>query len=510
MRRSSYSGLAALAAVFIAVCCWGSENPAGRWIVKFKTEKSAANHPSSPTQVIQGLQLELATNLATMRSQGSTLKQPEPLWVANAVAITASAEEIKKLATLPNIECVYPVRYRRWLNEDHAQDVSATANTVQWSIKKVRAPEVWDKFKIDGSGVVVGHIDSGVDTHHPLLAGKVLAFKDFTPHPSTQLTDEEGHGTHTAGTICGLGGVGIAPGAKLIVGKVFDADGSADDETVLRAMQWIMDPDGNPATNDFPRVVSNSWGDTPEDETATDARVLNQAVQNWVAMGMIPVFSAGNDGPSGHVGRPACFPSAWAVGATDSSDRLSSFSSIGPSRWNGVSYVKPDVSAPGSGVISCKAGSTGLVSMDGTSMACPHAAGLVALMLQANPKLTFDEVRKKAEATVIDLGNPGKDNKFGSGRIDCFACLSAIAPQTPLANLVEGYKAALETEAALTGGIGPVSPLAAPMAHYLVEKAGSLDEGEFSALRNRYSGDIRVKDLLNQMTATRNFDSLHK
>ncbi|MBF0501348.1 MAG: hypothetical protein HQM09_14505 [Candidatus Riflebacteria bacterium] len=101
------------------------------------------------------------------------------------------------------------------------------------------------------------------------------------------------------------------------------------------------------------------------------------------------------------MGRPACFPSAWAVGATGSSDRLSSFSSI--------------------------------------------------------------------------------------------------VPQTPLANLGEGYKAALETEAALTGGIGPVSPLAAPMAHYLVEKAGSLDDGEFSALRNRYSGDIQVKDLLNQM-----------
>ncbi|MFZ2958205.1 MAG: S8 family serine peptidase [Candidatus Ozemobacteraceae bacterium] len=510
MRRPYFSSLVAFSAILLSSCCWGSESPTNRWIVKFRTEQSAVKASSSPAQVIHGMQNELANNLGMISSKVSPLVQTERLWAASSIAVTASPEQIKELSACPNVECVYPVQYRKWFNDVPSQTALSSTRSVQWGVEKIRASEVWDKYKVDGSGVVVGHIDSGIDAHHPLLAGKILMFKDFTANHSSELTDEAGHGTHTAGTICGAGGVGVAPGAKLIVAKIFDAHGGANDEVVLKSMQWIMDPDGNPDTNDFPRVISNSWGDKPEDETATDARALFQAVQSWVALGIIPVFSAGNDGPSGHVGRPACFPNAWAVGSTNSSDAISFFSSIGPSSWNGISYTKPDVSAPGSKVVSCKAGSTGLVAKDGTSMACPHVAGLVALMLQANPKLTVNEIREKAEATSKDLGNPGKDNKFGTGRVDSFACISSIAPQTPLSNLVEGYKMALETEMALTGGLTSVSPLASPMADYLFEKARSLDEGEFSSFKNAYSNDNRVKDLLNQMTSVRMFDSLQK
>ncbi|MBF0546123.1 MAG: S8 family serine peptidase [Candidatus Riflebacteria bacterium] len=509
MRKSYFSSLAVVSAIFLSSYCLGAENSVNRWLVKFKTEKTALKEASSPSQVIHALQNQLDGNLGLLNSRVTSDLQATKLWVANSIAVTASSEKIKEISSLPNVESVTPVRFHNWLSDTRAEDVKDVSRGPVWGVAKIRAPEVWDKYKIDGSGIVVGHLDSGVDTHHPLLAGKVISFKDFTANPSSELSDENGHGTHTAGTICATGGVGVAPGAKLIVGKIFDQHGSASDELVLKAMQWIMDPDGNPETNDFPKLVSNSWGDKPLDETHPEAKALYEAVQSWVALGIIPIFSAGNDGPSGHVGRPACFPNTWAVAATTNSDGLSFFSSIGPSTWNGATYTKPDVAAPGSKVVSCKANSTGLVSMDGTSMACPHVSGLVALMLQANPKLTVNEIREKGEATVVDLGATGKDNKFGSGRIDCFACISTIVPQTPPQNLLEGYKMALETENSLTSG-SPVSPLAAPMASYLMEKARSFDEGEFSFLKNIYSNDASVKGILNQMSVVRKFDMLQK
>ena len=508
MRRSLVSALAALAVMALSTSAAGEESPSHRWIVRFR-EPAVARTADGPAAVIRNLQGELDADLGRVTAPFRGLGPIEKLWAARAIAVTATPEQARRLAALSHVEEVRPVRSRKWLEDCASEDPAQVRGEPQWGVAKIRAPEVWEKYKIDGSGVLVGHIDSGVDARHPLLAGKILTFKDFTKKPSGACTDELGHGTHVAGTICAGNGVGVAPGARLIVAKIFDAQGSADDESVIKAMQWIMDPDGNPNTNDFPRIINNSWGDSPTDENDPASAMLFRTVKSWVAIGILPIFTAGNKGPTGSVGRPGCFPNTWAVGSTNGSDWGSPFSSVGPSTWMGQTYIKPDVAAPGAGIISCKANSAALEAQSGTSMACPHVTGLAALMLQANPLLSADEIRRKAEATVIDLGTPGKDNKFGMGRIDAFACLSSIVSQTPVSNLVEGFRSALETERALTGnGIG--SPLAGSMAGYVRERGRELDTGAFSSLRATFSGDSAATAILEEMAVVQRFESLHR
>jgi subtilisin family serine protease len=184
-------------------------------------------------------------------------------------------------------------------------------------------------------------------------------------------------------------------------------------------MQWIADPDGKPETNDFPQLVSNSWGDDAAFDTKDpQEEPFCKVVNAWVKLGMIPVFAAGNAGPEGgSVGLPAGCPQAVAVGATDSSDRIASFSSRGPAKWKTGELVKPEVSAPGVGVKSARPGG-GYQSMSGTSMSTPHISGVLALILQANPALTVDGAVKSMLAGVTDLGPAGKDNSYGWGRPD--------------------------------------------------------------------------------------------
>ncbi|MBF0544163.1 MAG: S8 family serine peptidase [Candidatus Riflebacteria bacterium] len=510
MFKSFYSKLAVIGVfVFSSCICWGMENSTDRWIVKFKNTSSVASKDlNTPCKLIRNLQQECDKNFEALSSRVNT-EAVDKIWAANAIAITASSEKIKTIAKLENVEFVFPVQRRKYIIDDPNSKPVYIRSEAQWGVAKIRAPEVWNKFKVDGSGIVVGQVDTGVDITHPLLAGKVIAFRDFTSNPKPGCYDDHGHGTHTAGTICGSGGVGVAPGARLISAKAFDKNGDSTEESQMKAMQWMMDPDGNPQTNDFPRVVSNSWSrDTSSDGSDPIDMTYFEIVKNWVALGILPVFSAGNSGPSGRIEVPANFLNTWTIGATQDNDKLSDFSSRGPCKWITDTYIKPDVTAPGEEVVSCSIGG-GLVSKSGTSMACPHAAGLVALMLQANPKITITEIRKIAEDTSVDLGKKGKDNLYGAGRIDAFACISKIAPQTPLENIVEGYKMALETEYALCGK-QVISPLAAPTASYIIEKTKSLDDGEFSSLNKLYDKDSLIKGILKQAEAVREFNVLHK
>ncbi len=480
------------------------EQPSARYLVRFKFQTPL---PSSgtPAQIINHLRKDLKANVLSLKK---VMKSAEmtPYWIANAVALDATPQEVKDLSALPSVEAVTLVRYRKWIEKDiDPKPVDWDRKQIQWSIQKVRAPDVWQKYKIDGTGVVVGHLDTGIDANHPALKGKILAFKDFTATPAAEPFDDQGHGTHTAGSIAGGDGVGVAPGAKLIVAKVFDRYGSAQDEWLLAAMQWVMDPDGIAETNDGPRLVSNSWG---SDETSD--RTFWTAVQSWVSAGIVPVFAAGNSGPWGKVGTPGNFPHSWAVAATSNTDSLAYFSSQGPTTWDGVTYTKPDIAAPGSNVISCAVGG-GLVSNSGTSMACPHVAGLVALMFQANPTLTIEQIRTTAESTAIDLGTPGKDNKFGSGRFDALACLDKVMAQANLRASFDHYEALLLSEKALVG-IGPQVPLSGPFARSVLIRSLDLDEGEFRTLSDDLSrtGEPASQALLKEAASLRTARNLEK
>lgn len=472
------------------------------YIVRFKPDYQLPEQ-GSHQQVVSLLQGSLKKNLPVLKAIHKT-GDLVPLWIVNGAAIRATTAEVAGIKALPNVLSVKPSRYKIWLPDTDPQPVDGPKG-IQWSIAKVKAPEVWNTLKIDGTGVVVGHLDTGIDAGHPALAGKVLSFKDFTPAGQSGPYDDQGHGTHTAGSIAGSDGVGVAPGAKLIVAKVFDSHGGAEDAWLLQAMQWVMDPDGVPETNDGPRLVSNSWGS----DTTTD-RTFWDAVQAWVAAGIVPVFAAGNNGPSGKVGTPGGYPHSWAVAATTNTDKIAYFSSVGPSVWDGITLIKPDIAAPGQSVVSCAVGG-GLVSNSGTSMACPHVAGLAALMLQANPALTIDQVRAIAESTAVDLGTAGKDTKFGSGRFDALACLTKVLESASLLAAYEAYDTALTAEKALVG-IQARTPLAGPLAQSILQRTGALDDGEVKSLGDalRQKGSPAARALFDEALRLRQAARLNK
>jgi len=479
-----------------------------RYIVRFHSEISKHKN-ASRQDVVKNLQSDLKKNMAGLTK---IVKSPvnsnvTPLWIANAFAIDASSSEIARIGKMPSVAEVIPVEYQIYVDKDiDKAPVKESPAVIQWSVQKVRAPEVWQQYRIDGAGVIVGVLDTGIDGKHPAFAGKILAYKDFTADATVEPTDTQGHGTHVAGSIAGSGGVGVAPGARLIIGRVFDTKGGTTNDVLLAAMQWMLDPDGIPETNDGPRLINNSWG-----SNNSTNKTFWVAVENWVTAGILPVFAAGNNGMwGGKVGTPAAFPHSWAVAATTSTDTLAHFSSQGPIAWDGVPLMKPDIAAPGDRVISCAIGG-GLVSNSGTSMACPHVAGVAALMYQADPTLTVEQVRIIAEETAKDLGAPGKDGKFGSGLIDSYKIVEKILQNSGLASAFAAYESAVHAEKALIG-VQAVSPLAEPLARSIIERAADLDDGQFRSLAITVdqNGSESSKALLNDAASLRKARELHK
>lgn len=349
------------------------------------------------------------------------------LWGSNALVVDLAEEDLASVQALEGVARIEPVRTIPLV--PFTSEPAAEAPTkVTWSVEKIGAPKVWEKLGLDGSGVVVGHIDTGVDPSHPDLQGKTLHFKDFLEKSNRTPKDGQGHGTHTAGSI--LGGsasgtaIGVAPGAKMVVARVFSNRG-ASTAALLESMQWILDPDGDPETADAPPICSNSWGSN----SRTD-RSFWRITEAWRAAGVLPVFAAGNAGPRAKtVGIPGGYPHVFAVGATDRSDRVARFSSRGPHSWSGSQLVKPDVSAPGHQVFSAKDGG-GYWSISGTSMACPHVAGAAALIVQAHPGIPLNEIESALATTSLDLGQKGKDNDFGTGRIQIDKALESLSTLT--------------------------------------------------------------------------------
>ncbi len=367
-------------------------------------------------------------------------------WIFNGFHLKATKQIIYELAKRDEVWFICHNGIIK-LDAEISPEPDVTGRAPEWNITKIKADSCWiDGYS--GSGIIIGHIDTGVLTTHEALTGKWLSpyWRDGVNNQSSPY-DDHGHGTHTMGTILGGDGpgpfandVGVAYNAQYIPTKAFDSGGSGQYDWIDTCMQYLANLKAGGVDI---RVIGNSWGGSGTDLHFWDA------VLNWKNLDVFPVFSNGNSGPgSGTVGSPASYPLSMGVGATTIEDTMASFSSRGPapnqSPWNDPQYwyystwnlLKPDVSAPGYNVRSSY-NNGGYTSMNGTSMASPHVTGGTAILLEKNSSLTPDQLYEIFYTTCDQpsAGAPYPNNNYGWGRINLYRALQQTPPPTPHHNI---------------------------------------------------------------------------
>ncbi|RSM56860.1 peptidase S8 [Actinoplanes sp. ATCC 53533] len=375
--------------------------------------------------------------------------------IVNAVLVKGGTEklaldvaarvQVAEIHATPQVALVEPV-------DEKVPQPGRTAapkdDTVAWGLEAIHAPQAW-AMGATGAGITVSNLDSGVQFDHPALTHQYRGTKpDGTvDHNYNWMAtrsscagapcDDNGHGTHTMGTMVGDDGtnhVGVAPEAQWIATDGCCADTGA--ESLLRSGWWLLAPTdvrgNNPDPAKRPHVINNSWGQNAEHNFNDFFRAIDEA---WTAAGIFSVWSSGNTAPYAAcdtVSSPGSAESAYSVGAFSSDGRLASFSRKGAGEGG---RIKPEIAAPGSGVRSSYPNNS-YAEMSGTSMAAPHVAGAVAALWSYDPTLVgqVDETRRLLGESAIDVddtecgGTVEVNNKYGEGRLDLVRLLE-LAPR---------------------------------------------------------------------------------
>lgn len=322
----------------------------------------------------------------------------------------------------------------------------AAGGTPTCGLNLINAPDVWN-LGVTGKGVVVGVIDTGLCITHPDIQNQVWTNPCETVNGvdddnngfvddiygwnfesnNNNISDSFFHGSHVSGTVAGDGtsgtACGVAPDAEIMVLKFWNS--FSGEQSVWDCMQYGLDNGADVLT------ASLGWPHSIGPDRATWRAVC----ENVIAAGVVVLYASGNEGCSNapdNVRTPGDVPDVITIGAVDCSDGFSGFSSCGPITWENVApyfdhpyppgLIKPDVSADGVGTVShnfC----AGYTTASGTSMATPHVAGVAALLLEADPTLDHFGVKALLEGTSVDLGAAGKDNVYGTGRVDALAAV---------------------------------------------------------------------------------------
>ncbi|HEC79344.1 MAG TPA: T9SS type A sorting domain-containing protein [candidate division WOR-3 bacterium] len=393
-------------------------------------------------------------------------------WTTNTICFKAKPEVIREVAYR---EDVWEIGYSEPLQiigvqeveeptYEHIDFTAEDGREICWGVAKINADDVWNTLGYTGSGVIVGHMDSGVNYNHTDLndhmwdgsgAGYPNHGYDFSNNDNDPM-DDDGHGTQTAGIVAGDGtsgsNTGVAPDAQIMALKIYPGTNNEMGQAIQFALNHNAD------------LLSCSIGwEDPSSSIKDWCRGQSNTVY---AAGIVWCNAAGNGRsvpPYGHytvpqdINSPADCPGPWyapnggnsasiAVGATDQTDNIASWSSYGPTQWNTTGYndypyppglIKPDLAAPGVGVKSLDhATNNGYDSgINGTSFAQPHVAGTVALMLERNPALTPRQIDSLLQTTALDIETSGRDTLSGNGRIDALQAVNAISEGAKWAQL---------------------------------------------------------------------------
>lgn len=294
------------------------------------------------------------------------------------------------------------------------------------SVPLIGAPSVW-QAGITGKGIKVGIVDTGIDPDHPDFAGRIVQMKDFTGQGPN---DNHGHGSHVAGIVGGSGAAsggkykGVAPECVYYTAKVLRGDGSGSTSDVMAGVEW--------AVQQGVQVINLSLG---SDGACDGTDALSVTCDAAMDRGVAVCIAGGNAGPGAStVGSPGCAKKVITIGATTKSDQVADFSSRGPTSDN---RIKPDLCFPGGSIISCRASGTSMgtpvdasyTQASGTSMATPHAAGACALLLQAKPGLTPQQIKDILMSTAKNLNlDP---NTQGEGRAQVLLAYQQALGITP-------------------------------------------------------------------------------
>ena len=399
-------------------------------------------------------------DLLKLAAAGGDVRSYQSFWVNDCIAFTGRISFIAALSARPEIEWMtHDQVYSRRDPVERAAKLLAvldpdTLRAYSWPIYTLGLDLVWD-LGLTGKGILVCDIGSGIDGRHPLLApkwrgnnGGTSAESWFDPVSGSSIPydDEPNTPSHDTGVtgimVAGERSLGVAYDAQWIGAKIFDNQNLTDDgrsttkdSWVIASFQWALDPDGNPETTiDVPDVINNSYGTNGEFQEDICRQTMWRMIDRVEAAGTVVVFSAGNDGPDPFTtGSPASRTlsptNVFAVGSVDPYDRVSNFSSRGPSACDSTS-IKPNICAPGSSIVTITGSeyAYGAIQVDGTSFACPYVAGIIALMRQANPTLTPDEIKQIIIDTALDRGQPGPDYGYGYGLIDPVAIFTVMSP----------------------------------------------------------------------------------
>lgn len=351
------------------------------------------------------------------KGRASKIKQ---FWIVNAIAVNASPDLIEMLSTRDDIARIELDSEVKIVENYSVQVSQGQVNSATPDIKRINATSIW-QLGIDGTGINVSVIDTGINAAHPDISGRVIKWVDYVKSQSSPY-DDNGHGTHVAGTVGGNGSggttTGVAPNVSLLGVKVLDSTGSGSESSVISGIEWSV--------NNRANIISMSLGTSLTWTTANcDAydSAMTTAINNAVNAGVVVVAAAGND--PGGVSLPGCVQNAIAVGAVDSSDNIADFSG------RGAAMADHGIVAPGIDIHSLSY-LGGYTFMSGTSMATPHVSGTIALLLNAAKKqgtaLSPAQVKAILDNTSIDLGSTGKDNIYGAGRINVSAAVLSIDP----------------------------------------------------------------------------------